>query len=58
MKNLPSSDLEAEETSGSHLEAKSQKSKPFCNGMPLVPLICQLYEVFLKVGVIKYSNYQ
>ena len=59
MKNLPDSDLEAEEASGRHLEAKSQKSQPLCNGMQIyVCFVFQCYEMFLRVCVIKYDRFQ
>ena len=51
-------ELEAEEASGRHLEAKSQKSQPLCNEMQKVLYFSQFYKMFLRVGVIKYNNYK
>ena len=57
MKNLPDSDFEAEDASGRQLGGQNSEIATLLQRNANMQLICQLYEVFLKVGVIKYNNY-
>ena len=51
-------EFEAEEASGRHLEAKSQKSQPLCNGMQKLLKFVNFTKCFWGVGVIKCCKFQ
>ena len=51
-------ELEAEEASGRHLEAKSQNCNPYATECNFCFSICQFHELFLRAGVIDTMNYK